>query len=447
MAYQDIANINISLQTSGVSAIGFGTPLFVTAHRYFKERVRAYSTLTDAAVDLPTTSNAYKAVQAFFSNTPSPAIIKIARREADLDLTVKSTSTGASLTFYADDGDTTYALPITLTGQVDAAAVATAIAAAIEGDSDIGALVIASATTNTVSVDVANSSYTFWVRNLSSDLTETYNTTETAAEIMAGLTAEDDDFYFVTADDHTSTFVLAMAADVEARTKMYFFSVAEQTALAAYSEGASTDILGKIRDAGYNRTKGMFSHVADTTFPECTYAAYNSPFLAGSVTWTNLTVALVPAQDPLTGYALSSTQKGYLGDKSAAYVEKLGGLNVLRNGSVASGEKIDTIRGRDNLVVDLDTAYTNLLLSQQGTKIPYNDEGITKLEAVCRNTLNRYVDRKFINNNFEVYFPSIDKVPTADKANRIYQQGTFKAELTGAIETIVLTGTLTLSLD
>jgi len=446
MAYQDIANINISLQTSGVTSIGFGTPLFITSSRYFPERVRSYSSITEAAEDLPTSSNAYKAVAAFLSNTPSPSVVKIGRREADLELTVLTGSTSASLTFYASDGTDTFALPVNITSAADASAVATAIAAAIEGDSDIGALVVATASSGTVSVDVANSNYTFWVKNLSSSLSEEYTSTETASEVMAALDAEDSDFYFVTADDHTQTFVLALAADVEARTKMYFFSSQEQASIATYNEGAATDTLGKIADVGYNRTKGMFSDVADTTFPECVYVGYNSVFDAGSVAWSNLQLTIAPAKDPLTGAVLSTTQKSNLNDRKAAYVEKKGGLNVLRGGKVASGEYIDVIRGRDNLDVDLDTAYTNLLVNQQGSKIPYNDTGISKLEATCKGILNLYVNRGFINSNYILNFPKSDAIPLVDKQARIYRQGSFQAELTGAILFVELTGTLSLDL-
>tara|TARA_R110002126_G_scaffold34517_6_gene106821 strand:+ start:1649 stop:2992 length:1344 start_codon:yes stop_codon:yes gene_type:complete len=447
MAYQDIATINVSLQTSGVSAIGFGTPLFASAHRYFPERVRAYSTLTAAAVDLPTDSDAYKAVQAFLSNTPSPAIVKIGRREADLDLTVLSGSTTGELTFFANDGVDTFSLTVAITGQVDEDAVATAITAAIEGDADIGPLVVASASTNVVSVDVAASTYTFWIKDLSSNLTESYTTTETAPELMVSMIEEDNDFYFVTTNDHTEAFVLALAADTEAREKIYFFSVAEQAGLTSFNAGSATDILGKIKDFGYLRTKGFFHHLADSAFPECTYAGYNAPFPAGSVTWTNLKVAISPSQNPSNGLVLNATQKGYLEDRNAAYVEPKGGLNLIRNGRVAGGEHIDVIRGRDNLVVDLDTAYTNLLISQQGSKIPFNDEGISTLESVCRSTLNRYVTRNFVNDNFRVIFPPIADVPTADKAARVYQQGTFEAELSGAIEIIKISGVLTLTLS
>lgn len=446
MAYQDIATVSVSLQTAGVSATGFGVPLFASSHRYFSERVRSYTSLTAVANDFPATSAGYKAAQQFFGNTPNPATIKLGRREADIDLTVAAGSTGASLTIEATDGVNSFSLDVNVTGEADEDAVATAVAAAIEADADVSPLVVASASTNVVSIDVADSDYAFVVKSLSDELSEAYNTSETAPELISALTLEDDDFYFFTADDHSDTFVMAAAADIEARTKLYFFSSAQQTALTAYVSGSATDTLGKVKDAGYFRTQGHFSHVADTDFPECKYVGYNAPFRAGSVTWTNIRVSVPVAQNPSTGNSLSATEKGYLEDRNASYVDAIGGLNVLRGGKVASGERVDNVRGRDNLSVDLDTEYTNFLLAQQGGKVPYNNTGITQLEGICNMVLARYVARGFINDNYTIDFPREDQVPTADKQNRIYQLGSFEAELTGAIELVTISGVLSLNL-
>lgn len=446
MAYQDISTVTIALQTAGVTSQGFGIPLFASSHRYFPERVRAYNSLTEAAADLPADSAAYKAVAGYFSNTPRPTTVKVGRRTADLDLTVATGSTGASFTIFATDGTDTFSLNVSVSGELDEDAVASAIVASITADTDIDPLVTVSASANVVSIDVSGASNEFWVKDLSDELSETYNSTETAAELIADLIVEDDDFYFFSADDHTETFVLAAAATIESLTKMYFFSVSEQAALTAYNEGSATDILGKVSDAGYFRTKGFFHQAADTAFPETTYVGYNAPFQAGSVTWTNLQVALPVSQDPSTSLALTSTQKGYLEDRNAAYVDRIGGLNIIRNGKVASGEKIDAVRGRDNLQVDMDTEYTNFLLAQQGGKVPYNNIGIGQLEGICRNVLARYVVRGFINDNYTTNFPREDQISLTDKQNSIYRSGLFRAELSGAIEIVEITGVLSLDL-
>ena len=445
MAYQDIATVNISLQTAGVTQRGFGIPLFASAHRYFNERVRTYTSLTAAGDDLPTTSNAYKAVQGFLSNTTRTASVKIGRRTADMTITVASGTTAAAFTFSASNGTNTYSISVDVTGQADEDATATAIASAIEADSNIGPLVTATSTSNVVTVAAVGTN-TFTIGKLPGSLTEAFTTTETATDLITAINDEDDDYYFFTADDHTETFVLAASASIEAQTKMYFFSSQEQAALTAFTSGSSTDVLARIKDTARNRTKGMFHHLADTTFPETNYVGFNAPYSAGSVLWTNLRITgVTPSQDPARSANLSETQRGNLEARDAAYVERRGGRNILRGGNVPSGEAIDTIRGRDDLQVSMDTDYENLLTSQTGSKIPYDDTGINQLEAVCRGTLSRFVARGFIAANFTTNFPK--NVSTNDKANRIYTLGEFSAELTGGITVVQVQGRLVLDLN
>ena len=452
MTYRNLTNINISLATTNVTRQGFGTPVFASAHRYFPERVRAYTSLQAASEDLPTSSNAYKAVQGFFSLNPAPAVVKVGRREADLELTVASGATKASLVFHAMSAGVTYSLPINITGQVDQDAVASAIATAIEGDADIGDLVVASAATGTVSIDVASAASDFWVSDLSDELSEVYNTTESASELISALSDEDDDYYFFLADDHTETFQLEASADIEARLKMYFTSTQDVSALTPYTAGSATDVGGKIKDSGRDRTKVYFHHNADTVFPECIHVAVNAPYDAGSVAWANVRLPLSISQNPNTGRALTATEKGYLEDRNMSYGERAVSTGVtsdgttLRNNLTPSGEWISNVRGRDNMQVDLDAEMLTLLLSQKGTRIPYSDEGIALIKASVRNVLDIYVLRNFIRADYELDFTKASDMPLTAKQQGLYDGASFSAELAQGILFVDLTGSLTLNL-
>ena len=111
-------------------------------------------------------------------------------------------------------------------------------------------------------------------------------------------------------------------------------------------------------------------------FPECIHVAGNATFDAGSVLWANIALPLSVSQDPVTGKALSATQKGYLEDRNISYMERGAGNGVvtqtaiLRNNKVPSGNWISTIRGRDNMQVDLAAEMLSLLTAQRGTKLP-----------------------------------------------------------------------------
>lgn len=269
---------------------------------------------------------------------------------------------------------------------------------------------------------------------------------ETAADAVVAIEAQDEDWYFLTAQSHTAADTLAYSNVAESRTKQYFFSSADTTSLTAYSEGVSTDPLAVAKENNFLRTKGFFHHDADTEYPECAFVGYNAPYLAGSVTWANLRLqGVAAAQDPSTGLPLNAAQKGYLEARSAAYSERLGTNTVItRNGITAGGEYIDVIRGRDNLESDINVAVMSLLVRQKGTKLPYNNTGITAILNVVENVLTRYsiTPRSFIEPTFRLNFPMRGQVPTADIEARVYQSGTFEAELTGAIERTVINGSL-----
>lgn len=452
MTYRNLTNIDIALATTNVTRQGFGTPLFASAHRYFPERVRVYTSLQAASADLPTSSNAYKAVQNFFSVSPAPAAVKIGRREADLELTVASGATKASLVFSVMDSGVTYSLPISITGEADQDAVATAIASAIEGDADISPLVVATATTGTVSIDVASPSSEFWVANLSNELSEVYNTTETASDLITAISDEDDDYYFFTADDHTDTFQMEAAAEIEARLKMYFTSTQRVDHLTPYTAGSATDTAGKFADTGYERSKMYFSHNADTTFPECVHVASRAPYDAGTVTWANVAIPLPISQNPSTGKALTSTEKGYLEDRNVSYGERVVSTGIstsgttLRNNLTPAGEWISNIRGRDNMQVDLDAAVLNLLLSRTASKLPYTDLGISMISGTIRGVLDRYVLRNFINPDYKMTVTPASDMPLTAKQQGLYNGISFEAELSQGILFVDLTGALTLNL-
>lgn len=433
MTYNNIATVNVALQNASLTSRGFGTPLFISTHNYFPERVRTYSSLQEAAEDIPTESNVYKALQSGFSASPRPSFIKVGRRAGDLQLEVLEGSTSASITVSVLDGNSLYTIAASGTGGEEDA-VAASLVASIESNADIDSNTNITVVGNVISIEGVGDAKVS-IKSLSANIVDSYTATETASQVLSAIEAEDDDFYFITADDHTETFVLAMADVVEAKEKMYFFTTYEAGSLTAYVDGTATDILGKVRNSKYNRTKGGFHQDADKDFPELYYVGYNSPFDAGSVTWNNLVVSLAASSNPLTGLNLSTTERGNLEDRNAFYVENRGS-SILRNGQVASGEYIDVIRGRDNLSYDLVEAYTRLFVTQTGSKVPYNDQGIASLEAVALEVLTKYVNRLFINPNFRTNFPRLSEISQSDRSNRVYTQGSWQAELTGAIEGI-----------
>lgn len=443
MALQDIVNVSISLQTTSVSRAGFGTSIFIGSHRWFTERVRVYNSIKAAEEDLPSGSEELAAVTTAFSQDVAPKSVKVGRRDVDV-LTFTPTAVTTSgqtfgITVVGTNGTSVAASFTTTTGSETATDVCNALRTGLS--SVVGVTVSG---TDTLTLAEATAGTPFAVTKLD-DLTQTVTVTETASQVLTAIEEEDSDFYFIAAHDHTETFVLAMAAAVEARSKIYFMSTDEAAALTALAQPA-TDILGKLEENNYFRTSGWFHQDADTKFPEMGFIAIASPYTPGGKIWANNKVAAIASSTSSTGKDLTFTQRNYLNARNANWVESVGGIDITRNGKVAGDEWIDAIRNRDYLEARITEGLQNLLINQP--VIPYTDSGIGMVRSTVTSVLNRSVSTESKpsilqeNNPYTTDFPRSADVPFAEKQLRELN-ASFVGYLAGAIQITNIKGTLT----
>ena len=442
--YEKIIKVDIAVNTSASLREGFGIPLFITAHREFSERVRIYTDLSGIAADFDTASNAYAAGQSAFSQSPSVAQFYIGRREADsvisipvtpeaadsytLSVTTATTTSVASYT--ATGGDTEEVVLQDLLNDLEAEIGSTGSAEVTLTLSGTGA----GATLSIVDTDAEVSFHTAVSNDalLSIGLTST----ETPADIINAVSTENDAYYFVTAEDHTDAFVTAMAMEIEARKKVYFWSTSDAAELSGSGTGLTLSM------SEYDRSFGYFHHEAETRFPELAYVSFNAPWDAGSVTWANLQLSGIGASQSAGGNLLTATQKNNLTTANMNFSETEAGLTFTRTGTCASGEWIDTIRGVDWLDAEMTASLRDLLVNQAGGKITHDDVGYTQVKSVMDGVLQQAVQRNFLN-SYTSSVPLAANVSFADKASRILRDVTFVGNLSGAVHTIAVTGEVT----
>lgn len=447
MSYQQIVTVNISLDVTGVSRATFGTPIFIADHVWFKEKTRSYTTATGWQGDFPTSSDVYAGMQAAFSQDIDPSTVKVGRREVDsITFTPDAaTSAGQEYTLQVlDTADvTTTATFVTTTGSETATTIATALFTALGSPTGI------TLTDNTGSVTLAKSGTAAYAVTDINKLTYTTITTQTAANMMADITDEDDDFYFVACNDHSAAFIEALSNDIESRTKQYWVSTQNQADLGVYSESA-TDIPSVLKQNARYRTSYWFHHEADTKFPEMNYLAMFAPRDAGKyVISGNLTKGIGAAKNPLTGNYLSDTDKTNLTNKNASFTENVGGIGITRRGTVSGGATffVDIIRDRDFLEARLTENLQNLIINQP--KIIYTDAGIALIDNVISSTLDRYKARGATpnilqeDNPYKINLPERKDISFGDVAARTFS-GEVTMYLAGAIQIIAaLNGRLT----
>lgn len=453
MAYQNIVNVIVSLQTTASQRASFGTQLFIGTHAWFRERVRSYSSLTAAAEDFPSTSNEYKALSAVFAQSPQPQTVKVGRRAATTTLTPTGAVVGKTYSVKVEVNGGAFVTASYTVGGVDTQqTICTAIKTALEGNAPIAARITATVVgtgANAVLTIVAKTASDEYAISNLTELTASFAPTETAAQVKAAIDVVDNGYYFITASDHTEAFVLAMAIEAESAKKMYITSSQSETVLAAIASPA-TDTFGKLKELGYYNVATFYHQTADTTFPECAYIGKFSISAPGVVQWAIKSLAGVAPATALNGgttaVPLSQTQINNLAARNSNTMITQRGLNVVIGGKVVAGEWIDVVISRDYIKDETEAALFDLMYNQP--KIPFDNSGIASIQAACYGVWDRVVSKEGSpnildsENPYSSNFPTAQEVSFADKANRVYKADA-TLYLSGAIYLTELTVNLT----
>ncbi|WP_196595244.1 DUF3383 family protein [Pectinatus frisingensis] len=443
----DIANVDISLDTSGITEEGFSTILIAALHAHSLNRVDSISSVDDL-VDLgfETTDPAYYAATSAFSQTPAPDTVKIGRiNPSQAEVTVGTVSaTGvytATISTKDSSGNVTNTPYAYTNASGDAAAILDGIEALIAADATSKVTAAVSGTTMTLTPKTAGDSIKYAV---SSNLDLAFTTfTETIAEAMAAITAEDSDFYGIVLADRTQANILAMAEWTETQKKLFGTSTAEAGAIDA---SVSSDTASELSATNYYRTHYWYHAKAETEYLEAAIMAKCFNSNPGTINWANKTLSGITKDN------LTTTQRNAVHKKNGNTFEPMRSLSLTFNGKVAAGEWIDIIRGRDWLSEDMAVNVANVIVNMK--KVDYTNAGIAKIEAAMKITLELGVSRGFIapveydssnnkNPSYTITVPLASDISANTKASRILSDMSFTARLAGAINVVNISGSLT----
>lgn len=433
MPYINPVISNVTKQTTGSVRQGFGTQMIIDAHAWYRERSRSYSSLVAAASDMPTSSNAYKALQSAFAQVPQPTAVKVGRRQATTTLTPLNVAldTVYTINVEVNEGDS---VPVSYTagGADTAEVVATAIKTAIDAVAAVAAHVTATVVgvgAAAVLTIVAKTAVDEYAISGLGNLGVAFSTTESAADVKAAIDLQDSDYYFITSTDHTEAFVLAMGAAAQADMKNYAVAVQSEACLATLASPA-TDILGKLKDLGYENVQGYYAQDADTTFPECAIVANWSTTKPGTEEWYDKDILGVPEATALNGgttaVKLSQTQKDNLVARNAGFMTTFKGSKILAGGKAFSGEWIDVVRFGHFIKARTEEVVFTYKVNQ--SKVPHSRVGYVNIRAVLRQELDQHVNADGNPQGLDetlpyrfTYVPGAN-VTLADKIDRTYTE-------------------------
>ncbi|QBP32835.1 hypothetical protein KPS64_gp72 [Shigella phage KPS64] len=446
--WNPIVNVDITLNTAGTTREGFGLPLFLASTDNFEERIRGYTSLTEVAEDFDESTAAYKAAKQLWSQTPKVTQLYIGRRTMQYTVSIPDTvaeGSEYSLTvaigggvsqpfqYTAKESDTALIVLNEFKSQIEASpTIKDGVNASVTGTGASATMIITKAGDN----DFVK------VTSITPTTSIAATTADTASAALASIETYSTDWYFISAEDRTQQFVLAMASEIQARKKIFFTANADVKALQGTDLTSATDVPAQLAKSKYTRTVCLWHHTAEFDYPEMAYIAYGAPYDAGSIAWGNAQLTGVAASlQPANQRPLTSIQKSALDTRSCNFIDLDGGVPVVRRGITSGGEWIDIVRGVDWLESDLKTSLRDLLINQKGGKITYDDTGITRIRQVIETSLQRAVNRNFLS-TYTVTVPKASQVALADKKARILKDITFHGILAGAILDVDLKGTV-----
>ena len=441
-----ICQVDISLNTTGISTEGFSTLLCVGAHAHTLPRVSTYTSASDMIADgFSDTDPLYLMVADAFSQTPKPSMVKVGRRQVSaVDITVaKVTSAGVYTvkvnSLNANSETITQTYTYTNSGGT-ASDIATSLQNLISND--INAVVTATVTNEVITV-TGKTDAAFAIE-ITNNMTQTVKTVdETIAETMTAITGYDNDWYGWALADRTQENIIAAANWTETARKLFGTSIAEA---GAYNPDSITDTGYLLYNGNYYRTHWWYHKDANTDFPETAVMARCFAIEPGGETWANKKLAAVTAD------GLTDGQYQAITNKNGNTFERFRNVSITQNGKVAAGEWIDVIRFRDWLQEEITVNVFNALINRD--KIPYTDEGIAVIEAQVRKAMQLGVRRGGIapdeydengntNLGYTVEVPLAASISANQKASRVLNDVKFTARLAGAIHVVKITGSLT----
>jgi hypothetical protein len=427
----NIVTVNISIADAAVSKTGFGTPLIMTHEApYTPELVREYTATADMVTDGFAAAGAtVAAATAILAQNPKVTSLKVGIRGSTASAMTRIMTVATAM----DDTDYT----VTINGTaftIDSGSSATVItiAAALVAAINAGSEPV-TATDNldgTFDLVEDTAGTIFGLTHTLNLITQDDTTTDAGvAADYAAIKAEDNDFYAVFMTSSSTLEIAALAAAVEADTKIFVAQTADSDCLA----DTAGNLAETLEVAGYNRT-ALLWNMDNLEYANGAWCGLQLSKNPGSSTWAFKSLSGVSTD------ALSNTQISNLESNDCNHYTVTKGLSWVLQGTMASGRFIDITRGIDWLEAEIQDAALNLKANSE--KIPYTQVGVTALENVLRGALQSGVSNDVINRDYTITAPIASEQSTADRVARTLDSIDFTATLAGAIHKVTINGTV-----
>lgn len=488
-AIKRFVDVEIRKDAPRVSAAGFGILLAITDSLLLSttRRVRRFTTPESVGLFFGTSSEEYKAADAFFFQDPfleeQPSEMQFGRfADADtaaliecgdspeLDVDVWKLVTDGEFSVDIDGGavELTGLDFSTVTSLDDVASVIdTALAANGDCYFLINRFNIISGTTGAASTiglletvavpagtDISGSDYldgdvAVSPTNLGGSILSQGQVLETFDAAITAIEAIQNDWYAMGAVKKYRDLPVTedMADEIESRRKMFLIASNDANVLVL---GSTSTFSYYLKNLNYKRSAVIY-HDNDTLYPDMAWMGQQLPKDVGATNWAYKTLAGIPegAEVSIPAVLLTEAQKDAALDVNCnVYTEVLAAsftyFGTMGGGKNADkeGEFIDIIRNIDFLQARTEEGLLSLLLEKD--IIPMTNAGITIVDTRLKSRLDEYGVKQgiLIEGTVVTSFPKRSEISQSDRDDRLLPDGTFTAELQGGINTVVVRGTV-----
>ncbi|MDP8078336.1 DUF3383 family protein [Phocoenobacter skyensis] len=432
-----LVNIQIQLNTTGISVASFSDMLIAAPHSLSTTRMMAVTSAGELLdLGLSADTKLYKAVAAVFSQTPHISKCYIGRQSASTTEIKVTRAVAGDYIVVIDNGKSELRAEVTVNTDKTEAEIATTLA---EKLSELDG-VAATASESIISVSAADCKIKVKGKLKLGESTSN----ESWAECLTAIKNEGGSWYGVAITSREKSDVIAVAEWVEANGKLFVTASSDKHIV----DGGKTDDIGSVlKDRQFFRTAVNYDPQADSEFTDIAAMSKLFTYYPGSATWANKRLAGVTADYLPEGEAIVAHSK------NVNTFEMFNGQFALTQlGKVAAGEWIDIIRFRDWLEATMQADVCFALINADG-KVPYTDEGIEMLATAMKPSLELGIRRGGIapaelDENGDIIPSYIINKPLAAqispnrKASRVLQDLTFTARLAGAIHLVEIKGAI-----
>lgn len=447
MSLAEIVDLTITKESATVSRAGFGVPIIVGENVNVSVPVGRFATFTDAAsakLSLVGGASTIEALQvdAFFAQSPTVTSIALGAQSAIKAATFVGTMTAGSIKA------TVNGVLITEAFATDTDTTLNNLATSIQAETEVAtaAAVAQVLTVTPVATKAVGITYDI---TAATGLTAVTQTSATMSELHSAaldiILASNPDFYGVVGATRTLADQIDLADWTETNKKFLVVATADANVVDQTKAADVTSIAWYANSNALERTMVIYGATAVTEGNDAALLGKALPFDPGTYTLAFKVLAGITVDQ------LTPTQSTNARDKKANTYEPIGGKNIVREGSVGSGEFADVTIFIDWLESRIQESVFSAL--SKVLKVPFTNAGIDTVGNAIRQPLTTGQNRggispdEFDDNSvriggFVVTTPALKDIVPADKSARILKDVKFTAFLSGAIHKTKINGTV-----